>query len=143
MNDEREQLQDLENHRHEDEFSPDFEDEELSSEPFVETNDGDVDRIVQDTAKKLGINLDLSPTDKLLILLDDSISLKERLERTGERRSTILRRTERCECGHTKFWHMSDGKCMCDIHRQGGVTLDISFTCPCVEYLPQADRRSK
>lgn len=38
---------DLENHRHEDEFSPDFEDEELSSEPFVETNDGDVDTLPQ------------------------------------------------------------------------------------------------
>lgn len=37
----------------------------------VETNDGDVDT--------------LSPTDKLLILLDDSISLKERLERTEDK----------------------------------------------------------
>lgn len=67
MMDEREQLQDLENHRHEDEFSPNFD----PSDSFVETNDGDVDT--------------LSPTDKLLTLLDDSISLKERLERTEDK----------------------------------------------------------
>lgn len=191
---------DLENHRHEDEFSAACElhdirgcrrcaeylvcmlvkgqftkERPLSNESviladtnyggFVETNDGDVDQVppmegIEYVSPLAGMfdesngNLGassftpmgvqaLSPTDKLLILLDDSISLKERLERTGERRSTILRRTERCECGHTKFWHMSDGKCMCDIHRQGGITLDVAFTCPCVEYLPQADRRSK
>lgn len=72
--------------------------------------------------------------DKLRILTDPTLGPREAMEKAGEwdRRVAERRGDIRCECNHTKFWHAADGKCL--MHSSG---------CPCVEYLPQPDRRSK
>lgn len=60
-------------------------------------------------------------------------------QRTGIQR----RKEERCECGHGPMMHPAGERCY------GSMAKDIRFMtkgyngCTCVEYLPQADRRSK
>ena len=53
------------------------------------------------------------------------------IDSATKRRSWIERRKDgRCECGHGKFWHATDGKCLA-----GG---EFHY---CLEYRPQPDRR--
>lgn len=87
--------------------------------------------------------------DKLRILTDPTLTAKEALEKSGDylghekRKGGERRFNERCECGHMKFWHMSDGKCLAGKILEVYPIKENEPICPCVEYLPQPDRRSK